>query len=51
MDIYDQKYKEGLSFEEIRKVEYLLNIRLRKRFGGKTPLEVLLEKTGVAIDC
>ena len=35
--------------EEIRRVEYLLNTRPRKRFGGKTPLEVLLEKTGVAI--
>jgi IS30 family transposase len=35
--------------EEIRHVEYLINTRPRKRFGGKTPLEVLLEKTGVAI--
>ena len=35
---------------EIRNVEYLLNTRPRKRFSGKTPLEVLLEKTGVAID-
>ena len=35
---------------EIRNVEYLLNTRPRKRFGGKTPPEVLLEKTGVAID-
>ena len=35
--------------EEILRVEYLLNTRPRKRFGGKTPLEVLLEKTGVAI--
>jgi len=35
--------------EEISKVEYLLNTRPRKRFGGKTPLEVLLELTGVAI--
>ena len=34
---------------QIRRVEYLLNTRPRKRFGGKTPLEVLLEKTGVAI--
>ena len=34
---------------EMRRVEYLLNTRPRKRFGGKTPLEVLLEKTGVAI--
>lgn len=35
--------------EELRHVEYLLNTRPRKRFGGKTPLEVLLEKTGVAL--
>lgn len=35
--------------EEVRRVEYLLNTRPRKRFGGKTPLEVLLEKTSVAI--
>lgn len=38
-----------VSDEEIHRVEYLLNTRPRKRFGGKTPLEVLLEKTGVAI--
>ncbi len=38
-----------VSDEEIQKVEYLLNTRPRKRFGGLTPLEVLLEKTGVAI--
>ena len=35
--------------EQIRKVEYLINTRPRKRFGGKTPLEVLYERTGVAI--
>lgn len=35
--------------EEIRNAEYLINSRPRKRHGGKTPLEVLLEKTGVAI--
>lgn len=35
--------------EELHHVEYLLNTRPRKRFGGKTPLEVLLEKTGVAL--
>lgn len=35
--------------EQVRYVEYLINTRPRKRFGGKTPLEVLLEKTGVAI--
>jgi transposase, IS30 family len=38
-----------VSSEEIKRVEYLLNNRPRKRFGGKTPLEVLLEKTGVAL--
>ncbi|MCX6791354.1 MAG: IS30 family transposase [Candidatus Gribaldobacteria bacterium] len=35
--------------EQIQKVEYLLNTRPRKRFGGRTPLEVLFKKTGVAI--
>ena len=35
--------------EEIRHVEYLLNSRPRKRHGGKTPLEVLLDRTGVAL--
>lgn len=34
---------------QIRHVEYLLNTRPRKRHGGKTPLEVLFERTGVAI--
>lgn len=38
-----------VSEEEILKVEYLLNTRPRKRHGGKTPLEVLLERTGVAL--
>lgn len=36
--------------EELLKVEYLLNTRPRKRLGGKTPLEVLYEMTGVAIE-
>jgi len=36
--------------EEIRRVEYLINSRPRKRFGGLTPLEVLFNKTGVAIN-
>lgn len=35
--------------EEIRWAEYLINSRPRKRHRGKTPLEVLLERTGVAI--
>lgn len=38
-----------VSPEEILKVEYLLNTRPRKRHGGKTPLEILYEGTGVAI--
>lgn len=38
-----------VSDEEINKVEYLLNSRPRKRHGGRTPLEVLLDRTGVAI--
>jgi len=37
--------------EEIKRVEYLINSRPRKIFGGKTPLEVLFEKMGAAIDC
>jgi IS30 family transposase len=40
-----------VSDEDIRKVEYLINARPRKRFGGKTPYEVFFEKTGVALDC
>src|SRR3989344_482301 len=38
-----------ISDEDIRHVEYLLNSRPRKRHGGKTPLEILRERTGVAI--
>lgn len=41
---------DKITDEEIHKVEYLLNTRPRKRFSGKTPLEILLEKTGVAIN-
>ena len=37
-----------VSDQEINRVEYLLNTRPRKRHGGKNPLEVLLERTGVA---
>lgn len=40
-----------VSEERIREIEYLLNSRPRKRFGGKTPYEVFFEKTGVALDC
>lgn len=38
-----------VSDADISKVEHLLNSRPRKRHGGKTPLEVLLDRTGVAI--
>jgi transposase, IS30 family len=38
-----------VSDEEINRVEYLLNSRPRKRHGGKTPLEILLKRAGVAI--
>lgn len=33
--------------EEIRRVEYLLNTRPRKRLGWKTPYQVFYERTGV----
>lgn len=35
--------------EEIRRVEYLLNARPRKRLGWKTPFQVFYELTGVAL--
>lgn len=35
--------------EEIRRVEYLLNTRPRKRLGWKTPYELFYELTGVAL--
>jgi IS30 family transposase len=38
-----------VSNEEIMRVEGLLNNRPRKRYGGLTPCEVLLMKTGVAL--
>lgn len=38
-----------VSDEQIRNVEQLLNTRPRKRHNGKTPLEILFERTGVAI--
>lgn len=34
---------------DIKKIEYLLNSRPRKRLGWKTPYEVFYEKTGVAL--
>lgn len=38
-----------ISPQEINRAEYLINSRPRKRHGGKTPLEVLQERAGVAI--
>lgn len=38
-----------ISDEELLRVEYLLNTRPRKRFGGLNPLEVLFKETGVAL--
>lgn len=35
--------------EEVRRIEYLLNSRPRKRLGWRTPYEVFLELTGVAL--
>ena len=39
----------AVSDAKIRHIEYLLNTRPRKRHGGKTPLEVLYERTGCAL--
>ena len=39
----------NVSDEQIRQTEYRLNTTPRKRHGGKTPLEILFERTGVAI--
>jgi len=36
--------------EDIKRVEYLLNSRPRKRLGWKTPYEVFYKLTGVALD-
>lgn len=38
-----------VSDDQIRQTEYRLNTTPRKRHGGKTPLEILFERTGVAI--
>lgn len=37
--------------KEIKRVEYLLNSRPRKRLGWKTPYQVFYELTGVALEC
>ena len=38
-----------VSDADLRQLEYRLNTRPRKRHGGKTPLEVLFERTGCAL--
>lgn len=38
-----------VSTKEIRRIEYLINSRPRKRLGWKTPYEVFYKRTGVAI--
>lgn len=40
-----------ISDDDIRKIEYLLNSRPRKRLGWKTPYEVFYNMTGVALQC
>lgn len=39
----------NVSAADLRQLEYRLNSRPRKRLGGKTPLEVLYERTGCAL--
>lgn len=39
----------NVSAEDLRQLEYRLNTRPRKRHGGRTPLEVLFERTGCAL--
>jgi len=40
---------KNISNNQIKKIEYLLNSRPRKRLGYKTPYQVFYEKTGVAL--
>lgn len=40
----------AISDSEIKRIEYLLNSRPRKRLGWKTPYEVFYELTGVALE-
>ena len=40
----------AITDEEIRRVEYLLNTRPRKRLGWKTPYQVFYQHTGVALE-
>ncbi len=42
---------DTISDREVARVEYLINSRPRKRFGGLTPYEVFYQETGVALDC
>ena len=40
---------DDISDDDIKRIEYLLNSRPRKRLGWKTPYEVFFIKTGVAL--
>lgn len=40
-----------ITADDVRRVEYLINTRPRKRLGGLTPAEVFYQKTGVALFC
>jgi IS30 family transposase len=40
-----------ISEKQIKRVEYLINSRPRKRLGWRTPYEVFYELTGVALEC
>ena len=44
-----QKEFNTISDENIKKIEYLLNSRPRKRLGWKTPYQVFYKMTGIAL--
>lgn len=53
--LFRRYFPKGTDFgkitdDQISKVEYLINSRPRKRFGGLTPYEVFYQITGVALD-
>jgi len=53
--LFRRYFPKGIDFgkitdDQVSKVEYLINSRPRKRFGGLTPYEVFYQITGVALD-